>query len=74
MPPDLAQLKKQLENRDIRRIEIAKKEVEIAMNYDWLIVNRNVKTAADEVIQIMELIRKAGLKNSWNKNFIESFY
>ena len=74
MPPDLEQLKKQLGNRDPKRIDIAKSEIDLASKFDWLIINQNPEKAADEIMAIIELIRNSGLINSWNKEFIKKFY
>lgn len=74
MPPNLEQLKKQLGNRGNKRLELGKQEVQIALQYDWLIINKNPTEAANEVIQIMEIVRKSKMQNSWNKNFVEKFY
>ena len=74
LPQNLEQLKRQLGNRGRQRLELAKQEIPIALKYDWLIINKNVDKAADEIIEIMNIIRKSRMQNTANQDFVKRFY
>ena len=74
LPQNLEQLKRQLGNRGRQRLVLAKQEIPIAIKYDWLIINKNVDEAADEIIEIMNIIRKSRMQNTANQDFVKKFY
>ena len=61
MPPSIEVLEQRLRNRGteneedlIRRMEIATSEIEKSVDYDYIIVNDNLESAANEVIKILD--------------------
>ena len=62
LPPSLSELKKRLKNRGTdsdevinRRIKEAEKEIALAHNYDYVIINDDVEKSAKKVLKIIEL-------------------
>ena len=65
MPPSLEILEHRLrcrgtENEDdlVRRLEIARGEIEKSRGYDYIVINDDLESAADEVLDIIEKIDK----------------
>lgn len=61
MPPSLEILEKRLRGRGtedeedlIRRMDIAREEIAKSCDYDYIIINDNLESAADEVLVILE--------------------
>lgn len=62
LPPSLAELKKRLKNRGTdgdevinRRVKEAEKEIALAHNYDYVIINDDIEKSAKKVLKIIEL-------------------
>ena len=62
LPPSLSELKKRLKNRGTdsdevinRRIKEAEKEIALAHNYDYVIINDDIEKSAKKVLKIIEL-------------------
>lgn len=65
MPPSIEELEKRLRFRgteneeDIqRRLEIAKTEMEKSVDYDYLVVNDEIDTASNNVLEIIKALNK----------------
>lgn len=74
LPPNLERLKKQLGNRGKARLDLAKAEVPLALEYEWLVINDDLDRAASEILRIMDVIRKSRMQNSENQSFVKRFY
>lgn len=74
LPPNFERLKAQMGNRGVKRIELGKKENPIALDFDWLIINENIKESAQQVMNIMELVRKNAMRMKENQEFVKNFY
>ena len=74
LPPNLERLKKQLGNRGKARLDLAKAEVPLALEYEWLVINDDLDRAASEILRIMDVIRKSRMQNSENQSFVKHFY
>ena len=64
MPPSIEELEKRLRFRgtesedDIqRRLDIAKTEMEKSADYDYLVVNDEIDTASDNVLEIIKALK-----------------
>ncbi|MBQ2671693.1 MAG: guanylate kinase [Clostridia bacterium] len=62
LPPSLAELKRRLKTRGTdsdevinRRVEEAEKEIALAHNYDYVIINDDIEKSAKKVLKIIEL-------------------
>ncbi|MBQ6142891.1 MAG: guanylate kinase [Clostridia bacterium] len=62
LPPSLSELKKRLKNRGAdsdevinRRVKEAEKEIALAHNYDYVIINDDIEKSAKKVLKIIEL-------------------
>lgn len=62
LPPSLSELKKRLKNRGTdseevinRRVKEAEKEIALAHNYDYVIINDDIEKSAKKVLKIIEL-------------------
>ncbi|MBE5821485.1 MAG: guanylate kinase [Clostridiales bacterium] len=75
IPPTIEELIKRMGDRGKGRIEIAKKEVEVAKKvYDYLVVNDNLQEAIKQVKKILEVERINKMKNSSNQDFLKNYY
>ncbi|NLL63167.1 MAG: guanylate kinase [Ruminococcaceae bacterium] len=79
MPPSMHVLERRLRERktnteaDIaRRIEIAKKEISRANDYDYIVVNNRVSDAVDDVLEI--ILRHRRHLRMTEEDHIENFY
>ncbi len=61
MPPSMEELEKRLRSRGtedetdiLKRLEIAKNEIEKSKNYDYFVINDDIDNASDEVISILK--------------------
>ena len=75
MPPSLSELRSRLEGRQTedaatidRRMEAARREIQMAYQYDYVIVNNVVEEAAEE---LKTILRAESLKTSNRKKFID---
>ncbi|MGB9750099.1 MAG: guanylate kinase [Caldisericia bacterium] len=65
-PPDFKELEKRILNRKRgeteeeikKRMEFAKKEIEESKNYDYIVINDNIKRATKKVISIIDKERR----------------
>ena len=74
MPPNLEELKKRMENRGNKRLEFSKQEIELAKNFEWIVVNDDLESAVTQVENIIELCRKHKMYNKLNQDFLNNFY
>lgn len=74
LPPNLDKLKQQMRNRGKGRLDLAKAEVPLALQYEWLVINDDLGRAASEILTIMEVIRKSRMQNPENQSFVKHFY
>lgn len=65
MPPSLEELEKRLLNRNLdskenieKRIEIAKKEIQESVKYDYMLINQNLDSAVEKLGYIIESVKK----------------
>lgn len=65
MPPSLEELEKRLLNRNLdskenieKRIEIAKKEIQESVKYDYMLINQNLDSAVEKLEYIIESVKK----------------
>jgi guanylate kinase len=74
LPPSIEELEKRLRSRStdteediLRRMTIAEDEFRRSVNYDYIVINRKIDTAVNDVLSI---IRAEQLKSSRMKNYI----
>lgn len=77
VPPEFADLRRRIESRNsekecdiVKRLERAKKEINIAHQYDYLVVNDDLDKATDLVENIIEVERTRVCRN---KDFINNY-
>lgn len=77
VPPEFADLRRRIEGRNsetecdiIKRLERAKKEINIAHQYDYIVVNDDLDKATDLVENIIEVERTRVCRN---KDFINNY-
>ena len=75
LPPTFEELKKRLIGRGTEspeeiqaRLETGRKEIEMALDYDYIVVNDQVETAA---CRLAEIIRSARWSKKFNQSFIQ---
>jgi len=74
MPKDVPTLIKRRGSRGTDRHQIAKDEIELAKNLDFLVVNDNIQDTVKQVECIIECMRKNSMKDKWNVKFLDEFY
>ena len=74
MPKDVATLTSRRGNRGNQRAEIAKGEVSLAKQLDFLVINDDINETVRQVETIIECVRMGGMKNKWNVQFLDEFY
>ena len=74
MPKDKETLRNRRGNRGKQRDEIAKAEVELAKQLDFLVINDDIEDTIDQILTIIECIRANSMKIKANIQFLEEFY
>lgn len=81
LPPSIEELKVRLikrgvqdENEIIKRIEIAKKEISYITNYNYIIINDDLKTASSKLLSIIMAERCSKSCNSYFTTHIASIF
>lgn len=75
IPPNVEELIKRMSDRGKDRIDIAKQEVEVAIKeYDYLVVNNDLRKAVNQVEQILEVERINKMKSESNQEFLRKYY
>ena len=74
MPKDKETLEKRRGDRGAKRAEIAKGEIVLAKELDFLIINDDITTAVCQVETIIECMRLNSMKNKQSIEFLDEFY
>lgn len=74
MPKDKETLEKRRGNRGEKRAEIAKGEIALAKELDFLIVNDDITITVKQVETIIGCMRVNSMKNKQSINFLNEFY
>ena len=74
MPKDKETLRARRGNRGKNRGEIARGEVELAKNLDFLVINEDIHETVKQVEQIIECMRAHSMKNNGSIKFLNEFY
>ena len=74
MPKDVDTLLKRRGDRGTDRQKIGIDEIEPAKQLDFLVINDNIEDTVDQVENIIECMRKNGMKNKRNLKFLDEFY
>jgi len=74
MPKDLATLSKRRGNRGSKRADIAKDEVHLAKQLDFLVINDDIDDAVKQIETIIECMRTNSIKSKSSIKFLDEFY
>lgn len=74
MPKDEETLLKRRGDRGKNRGQIAKDEIELAKQLDFLVVNDDINDTVEQIEEIINCMRNNSMKSSSNKNFLDNFF
>lgn len=74
MPKDAETLLQRRGNRGKNRTQIAKDEVKLAKQLDFLVINDDIEETVKQIEAIIECARINSMRNSWNIQFLDNFY
>ena len=74
MPKDKETLEKRRGSRGAKRAEIAKREIALAKELDFLVINDDITTTVRQVEAIIACMRLNSMKNKQNIKFLDEFY
>ena len=74
MPKDAETLLQRRGNRGKNRTQIAKDEVKLAKQLDFLVINDDIEETVKQIEAIIECVRTNSMRNSWNIQFLDNFY
>lgn len=74
IPKDEQTLLKRRGARGKNRSEISRKEIELAKQLDFLVINDDIEETVKQIETIIECMRASSMKNKGSIQFLESFY